>query len=236
MKKKIIICSLVALIFVCATLFSWLAVSGGDSVDFILPLSLDVDEVAGERVIKVYIGVYTEGFATRKSIKSLIDDRYKTFGEVYISVDKSGEVTPKIIHNNVDNPLGREDDYCESGKALVEIVDNAELLFGNIDNNINIEKIYCLDGFVRDGLYVYFITNKGDFVYYKDFNYDYSSEKAYLFPIDVFYGIAEEKFQYVLEIREQELDGAYAEIKEIEGIEKYEIVDFKPVFLETYKK
>ena len=75
MKKKIIICSLVALIFVCATLFSWLAVSGGDSVDFILPLSLKIDKETTESVIKVYRGVFVNGFAAKKSIKALKSTR-----------------------------------------------------------------------------------------------------------------------------------------------------------------
>ena len=233
MKKKIIICSLVALIFVCVPLFSWLAVSGGDSVDFILPLSLKIDKETTESVIKVYRGVFVNGFAAKKSIKALINDRYNVLEEIYIVTDKSGEITPKVIRNNSVEDIKF---YYGEGKELVEVVNNSEALFGNINPNINIEKIYCLDDSSYAGFFVYYITDNGNYIYYTD---RYYTKKSYLLAEEELCDLAKAKCEYIQNNYTSEIlevDGVDQSLANVRDISKYEIVDFKPVFLETYKK
>ncbi len=69
---------------------------------------------------------------------------------------------------------------------FVKYAISPELIF---DSSFTITAIYCLDGMNGyDGFYIYYKTNKGDFVLYKQY---LEAEKTYLFPLEQFYELTQ---------------------------------------------
>lgn len=171
-------------------------------------------------IFRFYNGYFMLGFAQKATIQEIINNPDYVLEEVYAtSVDgitmyrakRNGTLTDPLDHHSEGNIFRN---YALSPNKLFK-----KSTFSSSD--LTIDSIYCLDGEPsHDGIYIYFTTNKGDYIYYKEYA---SAEKEYLFPINEFYdfakAIADERIQ------NGALDGAFKPIEEIYNIANYEITE-----------
>lgn len=171
-------------------------------------------------IFRFYNGYFMLGFAQKETIQELTSNPNYVLEEVYATsfdgittykAKRNGMLTDPLNHHSEGNIFCN---YALSPNKLFK-----KLNFSSSDLTIN--SIYCLDGEPsHDGIYIYFVTNKGDYVYYKEYA---SAEKEYLFPINEFYdfakAIADERIQ------NGDRDGAFKPIEEIYNIANYEITE-----------
>ncbi|MBR2987902.1 MAG: hypothetical protein IKC63_07760 [Clostridia bacterium] len=146
-------------------------------------------------VLKLYRGSFMTDFASRLSVETMLakDD----VQESYVSVSslslseyqKNADGSFTSLHSSLNNsPL----------RATVNTIFSPDSLFDSTavtksSEKIEVLKLYCLDGTAsRDGFYLYFVTTKGDYVYYHDYTRGEISVEypGVLMPLDQFYAFA----------------------------------------------
>ena len=183
------------------------------------PLRANEEEV----VIRVYDGVFMKGFSEKKTISELVKEPY-TRRVTYLVLENAAleQMTYKAIHEDV---LTEVDDLYGEGKVISTIVTKPGLALSSIRGTLNVEEVYCLNGeAANNGIYIYFVTDHGDYVYYKEYA---TTEHEYLFTVEKFYEIAP-IIQEQLE-RDRNNPGGVVSIENIEGIEEYRIQSGKTV-------
>lgn len=125
-----------------------------------------VRESDGEKVIKIFSGVYFDDFAEKLSIDQIIKDKRT----LYVIVDDDGKATTKYniedgVIRNVSYPSNREAYLI---KHLYDTAINYERLFADNHRDIEIMGTYCLETGIMtlEQQVIFFATNHGDFVYY----------------------------------------------------------------------
>ena len=139
-----------------------------------------------ETLIRVYNGAYLHGFANNEKIEDLTSSKY-VLEEILVSFRKDDyeSITCYRIDNSlVNNVHGLE-------KASVVLAEyTSESTVEKLEKKIGstIRGVVCLCGEPsHDGIYIYYKTDIGDFVLYKEYA---SSDNAFLFPINDFYAFA----------------------------------------------
>ena len=183
------------------------------------PLRTEEDDV----VIRVYDGVFMKGFSEKKPISELILEPH-TRRVTYLVLQNAAleQMTYKAFHEDV---LTEEDDRYGEGKVISTIVTKPGLALSSIRGALNVKEVYCLNGeAANNGIYIYFVTDQGDYVYYKEYA---TTEHEYLFTVEKFYEIAP-IIQEQLE-RDRNNPGGVVTIENIEGIEEFRIHSGKTV-------
>lgn len=129
-----------------------------------------------DTVIRFYRGSFLEGFADGVPISDLTcGDNVSE--QVFMTGTKRGITSFKtVVDGETHDARGGAD-----AKQIYSVMSKPERLFRE---KVEIDNVYCLDGDDADGgIYIYFVTDKGDFVYY---NNPERSEREYLFPRDSF--------------------------------------------------
>ena len=76
--------------------------------------------------------------------------------------------------------------YCEYWDDFVRYALNPDLVFAA---KYKVEAVYCLHGLWGEGMFIYYKTDKGDFLLQRDYGDD---RKTYLFPYDEFCNLSKE--------------------------------------------
>ena len=129
-----------------------------------------------DTVIRLYNGAFFDGFAKGVPILTLTGDEYVT-SQVYMTRSQRGADTFRTISDGEPRKLdgrGRRAD----GKCIYDVVSKPERV---LPRSADIDNVYCLDG--ERGIYIYFVTDGGDYVYYKK---SAENEDEYLFPAETF--------------------------------------------------
>lgn len=223
MKKiAILLCSiLLTLPMICSNTY---ATSSGsviyDSVNIPDNELAAVKDNETDIVIKIYNGFYLPGFDQRATIEELLSDKY-VLKEEYMVFYNPYSVNYKIIEDGV---VGRiyshftsfyEDviyEYALSYESLFSSVEATKLL-----RDLSVSEIYVLDGAPSvDALYIYFVTNHGDYVYYNNLT------DQYLMPIELFYDFVET----MQKNRDPYADGGNVEnIEDIIDLSNYKVIN-----------
>lgn len=129
-----------------------------------------------DTVIRLYRGRFLEGFADGVPISELTDGD-NVSEQIYMTRTKRGVTSYKtVVNGEAHDARGGSD-----AKQIYSVMAEPERVF---KEKVEIDNVYCLDGDDSDGgIYIYFVTDKGDFVYY---NSPGRSEREYLFPSDSF--------------------------------------------------
>ncbi len=145
-----------------------------------------------ETLIRVYNGFYMIGFANHETIDELIGDQY-TLNEIY-GVIKEESSCIDFNMTLVDGKPTRLMNTLQASAIIPDRILSYQNVFsaskmGFSMGELVVDKIYCLDGTSSaNGLYIYYVTNKGDFVYFKQ---DVGVKEEYLLPLNTFYEFAE---------------------------------------------
>lgn len=155
------------------------AIEYGDSIAFDSFEAELVRNKPSEKVIKLYNGYYMPRFSEQQDIHTMLADAL----EVSYMVISGKQIQYKHIYEGkITNVTYREStDWREFYTYAV----SPELVF---EPSIEIYNTYCLDGSSsHNGVYIYYVTNKGNYVLYKEF---LTYEEMYLFPLEDFYRVA----------------------------------------------
>ncbi len=222
--KRICIFILIAVLTICSCSVSVSAEEIYDSLkiseDEIKALSLDEGQLV---LAKLYCGSFMKEFGEKASVDILTADN-NVQDEVYMI--KSG--TDIYYYHIYDGkPYGISiskteswDDFCNYALKTDEV----------FDSSITVKNVYCFNGEQScDGVYIYYVTDKGDYVLYKEY---LIAEKQYLFPVSDFYDFAEKVHAERLKNAYSD-SGAYAYSG---GISVETLYDLKPYELNAVKE
>lgn len=198
---------LLTVIFVCLSIITFslcVHADGNNETNTDTPNDLKKDSVTfdendykifqcdeSDTLIRIYNGFYMVGFANGATIEELTGNRY-TLSEIYgvISENSSSiDAFMKLVDGKpvrITEPL-KTCDIIPNKVFSYESVFSASNVVG-LSEEIIVEEIYCLDGSSSaNGLYIYYVTSKGDFVFFKQ---DVGIKEEYLLPLSEFYKFA----------------------------------------------
>lgn len=163
MKKISYISAIILLIFAAPVLIS---ASAATSLSDSLRIGNQTQKLLGGDggdFIRVYSGSFLDGFAEGETITSLTGDAHVK-AQVYMARGRDGFHCVCIDGETAAEPdaglVGTLD-----GETIFGIVSDPERI---LPGDAHVENVWCLDGDGDDdGLYIYFATSAGDYVYYK---------------------------------------------------------------------
>ena len=174
-------------------------------------------------LIRIYNGSFLHGFAICDSIDDLTSSKY-VLEEILLSYrqDDYSSVACYRINNSVANKVNG--------------LESASLIFAQYTSESTVDKlekktkatirsIICLCGETsRDGIYIYYKTDNGDFVLFKEYA---SSDKVYFFPVSEFITFTKdflEKKTTVLYDQNGEVrKGTSVRLEDVVNVKKYEL-------------
>ncbi len=118
----------------------------------------------GDNVIRIYCGSFIDGFANGESISSLTGDGHVK-AQVYMMQGSDG-FRYVCIDGDETSPPDKNLEKSLDGNSMYDIVSDPERI---LPGDARVENVWCLDGDGDDdGIYIYFATSAGDYVYYKE--------------------------------------------------------------------
>lgn len=186
------------------------AAENEDSVNLSEEIIHAVRNKSDDTVIRLYAHRYMRKFAERQDIAKLIE----SVSEVYMVIGASGEISYKrqVEDGFVEITASPYPDWSE----FYEYAISPETVF---DSSVEVTNIYCLDGSPsRGSVYICYVTDKGDYVLYKEY---LEADKTYLMPLNDFYDFAEAVWAEEVKFIDSEGGSGYA-IDELFDLEPYE--------------
>lgn len=233
MKK--IICFLIAIVLFTFQVFYVFADDvEADSLTFSDSIYDVINTANKNNTIKIYNGTFMHLFAERKNIEEIITDEsllapYYAVQGIFSSPEYyyvDGEDSQKI---GINPP--------EIGSTL-RYITSPLMVLNQVSPFISVQNVYYLNGDAsHDGIYIYYKTNKGDYVFYKEYA---TAEESYLFPLEDFYCMAETmeaKLQQEKQEREhldsvhKYLFGGPTLLSDVADISSYRVTPQSPLLL-----
>lgn len=168
-----------------------------------------LDVSSDDTVVKLFCGSFMKDFSAQKDITNIVEK-----SEImYLIVKSSGEIVYKNYHNGeiVElNPLNRISDWSDFYTYAI----SSNSVF---DSSVKVNEVYCLNGeSSHDGVYIYYDTNEGDYILFKEY---LSADESYLFPISDFYEFS--AVVYNDRLLHKDADGGGVAIDELFDLESY---------------
>jgi hypothetical protein len=151
----------------------------------------DMAEAPDDTVIKLYVGIFYDNFAKGQSIEEItsgnsnLTDRLITY--LIISPTEGYTKMKQYYNGTVSRIRGDTNVFIPEWAAFSNYATTPELVF---DSSVQVNATYCLDASSsHHGVCIYYVTNQGDYVLYKQYLTDDCAE--YLFPSTNFYEFCE---------------------------------------------
>jgi hypothetical protein len=157
--------------------------------------------------------MFMYAFAEKQTIEEIVSGNCVLSQNIMVMTDSV--IKYKVERNERIVTLRQTTDWSKLYKYAVK----PSRILSNISPKLEVKNVYCLDGEPsHDGVYIYYSTDKGDYIYYKEY---LIAEKEYLFPLNDFYEFA----SIVQEERNlnKDRDGGGRSIDELYDLGKYEI-------------
>lgn len=185
MKKKKLTCVFLVICIFCfpIMLFSADAIDE-DSITFDATVFEKIDNASRSNTIKIYNGLFLQYFAKRIPIDEIIRD--ENLLDPYYVV-KSGLKNAEYfyIRNNQAQPIKVNPPKLD--KTLV-FVTSPERILNSVSSHLSVQKVYYLNSDSSyNGIYLYYVTTQGDYIYYQEHAAD---DNGYLFTLEEFYDIS----------------------------------------------
>ena len=136
-------------------------------------------------IIRIYEGDYRKAFREKASIEDIIQEPYTASTNYIVFSDES------LTTKSPSNVVIKDDSQLYSVYIYSRDVAQQDDILSVLGEDVKAEKTYYLANIDRlSGLYIYYETNVGDFVYYCAYTREDAAE--YLFPLDVFYVLQED--------------------------------------------
>ena len=177
-------------------------------------------------VIKIYNGFYLHGFAQRATIEELLSDKYVLEEEYMVFEISESSITNikyKAIRDGVVRRLMFGTQFIEMFEEVIyEYALSYDSLFSSVKatkllQDLSVSEIYVLDGATScQALYIYFVTNHGDYVYYSPAP---NPKQQYLIPLDLLCDLAETMSKNI----NPDEDGDIGEIEDLMDLSNYKV-------------
>lgn len=199
MKKRLLLFALlIGVLFHPVSVLAETPVEDAFTVDSETRVLLSASE--DDTVIRVYFGYFMHGFSLEQTIEEIFNDSWYLHRTAYIiaSTDADGNriLDYKYVKDGallVDDPALNEHSnndlyYFElSSQTFYDLSDDSERILSVLGPDVTARKTVYMHGLPADGMYIYFETNIGNYVYYTE----YPGAEEYLFPLETFYDVAE---------------------------------------------
>ena len=187
-----------------------------DNYDCLFGISNDESEslrIEETDVIIKYYGakMFMKEFAENSTIDNIIDES-PIFYVVWSEKDPDN---PKYLRNK-NGEIITGFTGVDHSFLLNHTLGAEELLRSKVTFDFEIKNIYFLYG-GNDGIYIYYVTSVGDYVYYKLHE---KAEKEYVFPIEKFLEFAKEA---VISVPEGHYIGSHDASTALKKFSKYEV-------------
>lgn len=90
-------------------------------------------------------------------------DLKKYYDEFFIQADEDN--VSKITLDGWGGPM--EEGFANNWRPFIKYMNEPQSLFEKTGQKVKIKRVFCLVGFNKSPEFIYFETNKGDYVYYK---------------------------------------------------------------------
>lgn len=197
-------------------------------------LTYEEQKVFGEDrsfILKYYNGMFIHAFANGVSLPDIISNS-AVVETIYVFSEESrkDELYLSAIRNGIETHI-TVDPNLKEASVFVKYYDKGEKLLKCISVNAEVKEVYCLGGGAsHDGTYIYFVTDGGDYVFYKEYP---TSEDEYIIPAEKFCEMAKtisrerEKNKYK--------DGGNPGLEELFGGSQYDLKQYKVETFTMYK-
>jgi hypothetical protein len=176
-------------------------------------------------VVKLFTGAFMDDFSKKEDILNMVEKS----GTKYLVEKYYGDGMTQIMyyrkHNGEMVKLDRNAFGQWDWSSFYSYVVSPDKVF---DPSVKVNSVYGMDGmYSLDGAYIYYDTDQGDYVLFRQYVTD---DVTYLFPISVFYEVAE--ILYNERLSHGELDmGVNSLLEELYDADRYLFRDghlFKP--------
>jgi len=138
-----------------------------------------------DTIVRIYEGDYRKAFRERASIEEIIQEPYTASTNYIVFSDEL------LTIKSPSNEVMQDNSRLRSVYSYSRDVAQRDDILSVLGKNVKAKKTYYLANTNRlSGIYVYYETNVGDYVYYCAFTRE--DAKEYLFPLDVFYVLQED--------------------------------------------
>lgn len=154
------------------------------------------------QIVKIYGGCFLSGFANEATLSSLLNDGY--IEEVQYALwnmkDRQYDINycgvniaeKEFIEMNLSNQRGVDERWFECAFSYEDIFDST-LATADLDQ-LEVTEKYIFNAYEKtEGVFVYYVTNYGDYIYYLP--NPNLTDKAYLLPYEKFCDLAKIIYQ-----------------------------------------
>ena len=180
----------------------------------------NIEEAKASNTIKIYHGMFMWLFAEGKSIEEIIGDSSlltpyyavrEGLGYSYYA-ERQGEMRTII---------------AGADRKALSYVSSPKQVLSKASPFLSVKNVYYLDGdSSRDGIYIYYETDKGDYVYYKEYA---EAEYGYLFPVKEFYDFA--KIVEAEREKNRFSEGGPTLLSDVVDISSYKVTPISPLLV-----
>lgn len=168
-----------------------------------------VQDSPSDTVTKLYTGMFMGAFSEKQDIQAMTSEAVKkkdAVEEYLVQSDDGGTELRQIIEDEWVFTIGPSVGEAGWG-TFVTYARSPDKVF---DFPVTVSNVYCLNG-VRNhnGAYIYYVTDKGDYVLYKEWLDD---DKEYLLPVEKFYDFAKIIYE---ERRKSNGDGGQMSVEDV---------------------
>ena len=183
--KKIICLSISMLLFIFIVFGASADDIKTDSLTFSDSVYERIDNANHSNTIQIYNGTFMHLFAERKSIEEIVTD--ESLLDPYYAV--KGIFSSPEYYYVKDGTSQKISVNSPAIDSTLRYVTSPNSVLNHISPFLAVQNVYYLNGDAsHDGIYIYYKTSKGDYIYYKDYA---EAEESYLFPLEDFYCMAE---------------------------------------------
>lgn len=219
MKKSILTFACLALIaLLCINISA--SIMGNDSLH-ITKLETRMLEAQDKAVIKIYHDQYSGRSDKEINFEKIIYDDYSYYIVSQLLESESFEAFKfaqgekekyKLIEYYPDKAIQYIRQNCTKGSEIIR----------SLGINASVEEVYCFDaGDYNLGLYLYYVTDKGDFV---TFRRDKYKEKAYVMPVEEFNKLSAAYYNELEKLPKDTYGDSIDDLTAFYDLKKYEVI------------
>ena len=189
--KKVLCLFIVAIVLSVCSMPAFSVIEREDSLTFETQVFEILDGAKQGNTIKIYNGHFIQYFAEDVPIHEIIQD--ENLLKPYYVV-KNGLQTAEYFYIE-DNQANRITINPPSLDKTLEYVTSPNKVLKALSEKVSIQNIYYLNSESSySGIYIYYVTDKGDYIYYQDAAND---DAGYLFALTDFCNVAKEAYAII---------------------------------------
>ena len=227
--KRFLCLLFVAFLILTLSVSAFATVEVEDSLTFDIQVYEILENSKKNNTVKIYNGYFIGYFAEEVPIDEIIQD--ENLLDPYYVV-RNGFQNAEYFYMKDNQAYKITINPPDLGKTL-DYITSPEQVLRSLPNSVELQNVYYLNSESSyNGIYIYYVTDKGDYVYYQE---NANDDDGYLFALSEFYDIAKEAYEIIQEENTGNLYelpiGGPTLLSDIVDISEYQITPGNPVLL-----